>query len=69
MPDFLLERMINSMMADVEPFRNDRELEIADWYNLWYHFDKITTVMKNRKEGRSDSPSEEQSFKIEGQLY
>ena len=69
MPDLALERMVKSMLTDLEVMRTDSSVHIYEWYNLWYHYDKIKTAIERREEGRSEDPDEEESFRIQGQLY
>lgn len=73
MPDYKLESMIRSMLADMEAIKKDEwggdDLLVKDWYNLWWHYEMLSNAMKERPKERSTKANEEGSFRVQGQLY
>ena len=73
MDDLILEKMVKSMLIDMEAMKEDawggEKLLVREWYNLWWHYERISGAYENRKKERSVTPNEEGSFRVQGQLY
>ena len=73
MPDHKLERMVKSMLADMEAIKEDGrggdDLLVKDWFNVWWHYEILSGAMKERAKERSAEADEEGSFRVQGQLY
>lgn len=64
-----LEAMLRSMIVDLNEMQSkqlDGKLQPYHWFNLWLHKDRIILYLE--KMGAKDN-EEEQSFRVQGQLY